>query len=110
MHTDKNLNKIKIRFITMYEKIQKQKKESGPSESSELIFFLEIDTVNLYFQTLYKNLGALALDEPDFNDISEIERKQEVYEIARSQLMEVLNSYENPDLTRLLECISFSND
>lgn len=106
LHNNKKLDNIKISFIDIYEKLQKQKKESNSEKSLQLIFLIETETVNLYFKTIKHHIEILSLKETEFDGLNGEERKKEVYEIAVSELMEILNKYENQDLTRLLESLS----
>lgn len=109
LHEDESFKELNIKFIAVYETFQKQKKLIGSTESSELIFYLEAEAVNLYFKEIVQILEILIIDEPEFYGLDTNDKKKEIYDIAQTHLLEILNSYENKDLNKLLKSISLSS-
>lgn len=99
------------KFDKLFRDIQKQKKNVS-DDSIEEVFFLELQLVNTFFQSLMQDLETIAYNEPEllFLETGERidERRNELIDIARIHLIDALNKYDTVDHARILKSASFT--
>lgn len=93
------------KFNILFNDVQKQKEAVIDEKKLEELFLLEVELINTFFQTLTNDIKTIISVDPNFivfATTQEEMKQNELLELARTHLIEVLNSYEKVDISRIL--------